>query len=118
MKILVVDDEELDLFISEKLLSLEFDAVGFTSYKDAFHWAQHNDFDIAVIDYYLGPGIFASNLLKELIAIKGQTFKAFVVSNYIDEKQTADLRISGFTDIIYKPLTLETFKSKLALYGT
>ena len=117
MKILVVDDEELDLFINKKLLSLEFDTTGFTSSKDALHWAQQHDFDVAVIDYYLGPGIFAVNLLDELIAIKGQTFKAFAVSNYVDEKQTADLRRSGFVDIIYKPLTLETFKMKLIMLG-
>lgn len=118
MKILVVDDEELDLFINQKLLSLEFDTTGFTTSKDALHWAQQNDFDIAVIDYYLGPGIFAGTLLRELIAIKGPTFKAFVVSNFVDEKQTAELRQSGFTDIIYKPLTMETFKMKLAILGT
>ena len=115
MKILVVDDEELDLFINNKLLSLEFDTAGFTSSKDAVLWAQTNDFDVAMIDYYLGPGIFAENLLRELIALKGLTFKAFVVSNYVDEKQTMDLKQAGFHEIIYKPLTLETFKMKLAM---
>lgn len=113
MKILIVDDEDLDLFINKKLLGLEFETTGFTSVKDTIGWARQNDFDVAVIDYYLGPGIFANHLLKELIAIKGPVFKAFVVSNYVDEKQTLDLKQSGFTDILYKPLTLETFKKKL-----
>lgn len=113
MKILIVDDEELDLFINKKLLGLEFETAGFTSVKDTLHWAQQNDFDVAIIDYYLGPGIYANHLLKELIAIKGSSFKAFVVSNYVDGKQTLDLRESGFMDIIYKPLTLEMFKRKL-----
>ena len=117
MKILVVDDEELDLFINKKLLSLEFDTTGFTSPKDALHWAQQNDFDIAVIDYYLENGIFAGTLLNDLIALKGPVFKAFVVTNYVDEKQTADLKQSGFTGIIHKPLTLEIFRKKLNGYG-
>jgi len=113
VKILIVDDEELDLFINKKLLSLAFETEGFTSVKDTIHWAQQNDFDVAIIDYYLGPGIYANHLLKELVAIKGPTFKAFVVSNYVDGKQALDLKESGFMDIIYKPLTLEIFKMKL-----
>ena len=114
MKILIVDDEELDLFINKKLLSLEFEAEGFTSVKDTLMWAEQNVFDVAIIDYYLGPGIFATHLLKQLVAIKGPTFKSFVVSNYVDGKQVQELREAGFTDIIYKPLTLEMFKMKLA----
>jgi CheY-like chemotaxis protein len=113
VKILIVDDEELDLFISKKLLSLEFDTVGFTSQKEAVQWADQNEFDIAVVDYYLGPGIFATDVLKQLISIKGPTFKSYVVSNYVDAKQLQDLKEAGFTDVIYKPLTLELFKSKL-----
>jgi DNA-binding response OmpR family regulator len=55
LKILIVDDEELDLFINKKLLSLEFETEGFTTLKDAVNWARQNDFDVALIDYYLGP---------------------------------------------------------------
>ena len=113
MKILIVDDEELDLFINKKLLALEFEAEGFTLVKDAIKWAQQNDFDVAVIDYYLAPGVYANHLLKELKELKGNTFRSYVVSNYIDEKQSAELRAAGFTDIIYKPLTLEMFRQKL-----
>ncbi|MBA4053746.1 MAG: hypothetical protein C0490_03455 [Marivirga sp.] len=113
MKILIVDDEELDLFINKKLLSLEFETEGFTSVKDTLTWAEGNEFDVAIIDYYLGPGIFATHMLKQLIAVKGPTFKSFVVSNYVDGKQVKELKEAGFTDIIYKPLTLEIFKTKL-----
>lgn len=109
-----MDDEELDLFINKKLLSLEFETAGFTSVNDTLKWAEQNEFDVAVIDYYLGPGIFATHLLKQLIAMKGLTFKSYVVSNYVDGKQLRELREAGFTDIIFKPLTLEMFKNKLA----
>jgi DNA-binding NtrC family response regulator len=113
VKILIVDDEELDLFINKKLLSLEFETEGFTNVKGAVGWAEQNDFDVAVIDYYLGPGIIATDLLKQLIATKGQTFRSFVVSNYVDGKQLQELKEAGFTDTINKPLTLEMFKHKL-----
>lgn len=101
------------MFINRKLLALEFEVAGFTSIKEATNWAQRNDFDVAVIDYYLAPGIFANHVLKELRAIKGNNFKSFVVSNYIDGKQSAELTAAGFTGIIYKPLTLEGFKEKV-----
>ena len=110
---MILDDEELDLFINKKLLALEFDVAGFTSIEDATNWAQQNDFDVAVIDYYLAPGIYANHFLTELKSIKGDSFKSFVVSNYVDEKQSAELKQAGFTDIIYKPLTLEGFKEKV-----
>ena len=64
-------DEELDLFINKKLLSLEFETEGFTSLKDAVNWARQNDFDVALIDYYLGPGIFANHkLLNRFSSVK------------------------------------------------
>jgi DNA-binding NarL/FixJ family response regulator len=113
VKILILDDEELDLFINKKLLALEFDVAGFTTIKEAANWAQQNDFDVAVIDYYLAPGVYANHFLMELKSIKGSDFKSFVVSNYIDEKQSAELKQAGFTGIIYKPLTLEGFKEKV-----
>jgi DNA-binding NarL/FixJ family response regulator len=114
VKILILDDEELDLFINKKLLALEFDVAGFTSIKDATNWAQQNDFDVAVIDYYLAPGVYANHFLKELKSIKGSNnFKSYVVSNYIDDKQSAELKAAGFTGVMYKPLTLEGFKEKV-----
>lgn len=114
VKVLIVDDEELDLFISSKLVSLEYDVEGFTSVKAAAAWAKVNDFDVALIDFYLGPGVFANTMLSELIALKGKSFKSFVVSNYVDDAQVSVLRNAGFDDIIYKPLTLEMLKRKLA----
>jgi DNA-binding response OmpR family regulator len=113
VKIIIVDDEQLDLFINKKLLSLEFDVEGFTSLEDALSWAQNNTFDVALIDYYLGPNLYAHNALTELKAAKGNTFKAFVLSNFVDSKQSSELRDAGFVDIIYKPLTIEAFKSKM-----
>ena len=115
MRILIIDDDELDLFINKKLLSLQYETEGFTSIQDAVGWAEQNNFDIALIDYYLGQDLFAHHALKKLIDIKGNTFEAFVLSNYVDKNQSLELIKSGFKDIIYKPLTVEVFKSTLNL---
>lgn len=113
MKILIIDDEQIDLFITKKLLGTDYDVVGFTNLPDTLGWAQNNSFDLVLIDYYLAPGVYAHDALKELIAIKVSKFKAYVLSNYVDEKQAQDLKDAGFTDIMYKPLTVEKFKEYL-----
>ncbi len=113
MKILVVDDEELDLFITSKILSLEYEVKGFTSMKESIAWARHNDFDVMLIDYYLGPGIYATTVLTEISSILKKSARPFVLSNYVDDKQVLELKNAGFEDIIYKPLTLESFRKKV-----
>ena len=115
MKILIIDDEELDLFINKKLLGLEYQTEGFSSIEDAVQWASTHDFDIALIDYYLGHNIYAHNALEKLTKVKSKNFEAFVLSNFVDQRQSEELIKAGFKNIIYKPLTVETFKSVLNL---
>ena len=111
---MVVDDEKLDLFISKKLLSLEYQVEGFTSPAEAVQWAKDSSFDVAVVDYYLGQNLYAHTVLKELLDAKGKTFKAFVLSNFVDDKQIQELKAAGFSEIIYKPLTLEKFRTVIS----
>lgn len=115
MKILIVDDEQLDLFISKKLLSIEHQVEGFTSIPEAANWAKDNPFDVLLSDYYLGTGLHAPDVLKAITAVKGKTFKAFVLSNHIDDKQTEELKKAGFDSMIEKPLSLEKFKTVVGL---
>ena len=93
---------------------MEFQVEGFTSLQDSLDWARQHNFDVVLIDYYLGTGLFAHHVLKELFALKGKTFKAFVLSNHVDDQQARELRDAGFASIIYKPITLEKFKEAVA----
>lgn len=113
MKILIVDDEQLDLFINKKLLSLEYEVEGFTDVDDTVKWARDNSFDVLLCDFYLDKGLTAHNVLKAITTIKEKTFKAFVLSNHIDKKQAQDLVTAGFDGIIEKPLTLDQFRSQI-----
>lgn len=113
MKILIVDDEQLDLFITKRLLGLQYECEGFTSLAEAVTWASSNPFDILVSDYYLGNGIHAQDVLKQISAVKPTGFRSFVLSNHIDEQQASDLRKSGFAGIIEKPVTVEKFNAML-----
>lgn len=112
VKILLVDDEPLDLFIAKKQLSLEFDVTAFSTSAEAVTWAKSNEFDIALIDYYLGPDL-GSEVLKELVAAKGKIFKAFLLTNFVDPQQVLALKAEGFDDVIFKPLNPDKLKSHL-----
>ena len=113
MKLLVIDDEKLDLFIASKLLQEEFEVTGFTSPTEAFSWATTNSFDIAIIDYYLDNGILGVNVLKELRQKKGKAFKAILLTNHVEDDQLAQLKESGFDNIIYKPVSLQKVNDAL-----
>ncbi|MFD0999606.1 response regulator [Ohtaekwangia kribbensis] len=115
MKILLIDDEQLDVFIAQKLLSLEFDTTGIASYGQALQWAKENHFDVVLIDYYLEDGKLGKDMLRELLAIKGKAFKPYLLTNYVDGQEYEGLKRDGFLAIIEKPLTLEKFKQQLQL---
>jgi CheY-like chemotaxis protein len=115
MKILIVDDENLDLFISKRILGSEFQIEGFTSLSEALEWAKHNSFDILVSDYYLGKGQHALDVFKALTDLKGKTFKAYVLTNYIDDGKIAELKQAGYDGIIDKPIVMEKFKKAVGL---
>ena len=109
MKILIIDDESLDLFVAKRLLSLEFEVEGFTTLEEALTWASTNSFDVALIDYYITPTVLAHDALKALRTLRGNTFKAFTLSNYVDSQQVSQLKEAGFDDVIFKPLTERLF---------
>ena len=115
MKILIVDDEPVELFISKRFLGMEFQVEGFNSVPEAIQWAKNNSFDVLVSDFNLAPNVFAHDLLKSLLEIKGSVFKAYVLTNHVDDNQAATLRAAGFHNIIEKPLSLEKFKAATGL---
>jgi DNA-binding NtrC family response regulator len=114
VKILLVDDEQLDLFITKKLLGLEFEVEGFTSVADAVKWAATNQFDVLVSDYYLADGLSAKDVIKQISEFKPRDYKAYVLSSHVDEDQTKELKALGFSSMIEKPVSLEKFKAALS----
>ena len=116
MKILIVDDEALDLFIAKTLLQTEFEVEGFTTLNECVAWAANNEFDAVLIDYYLDTDTFASDVLIALQKVKSSPIRnAFVLSSYVDSKQFNDLRKAGFEDVINKPISLNVVRAKLGV---
>ena len=113
MKLLIIDDEKLDLFIATKLLQDEFEVKGFTSPREALSWAADHDFDVAIIDYYLDDGVIGLDILKELRAKKGDQVKAILLTNHVEDDQAEHMKAQGFYNIIFKPVSLDKVKSAL-----
>lgn len=115
MQVLLIDDEPLELFLSKRFLGTNHRVEGFGTLPEALEWAKANSFDILVSDYYLGGNVHATNVLQELMALKGKTFKSFVLTNYVDADKTKELKAAGYDAVIEKPLTLEKFNSVAGL---
>ena len=90
---------------------MEFKAEGFKTLPEALEWAKSNPFDVLISDFYLDNQVSASDVLNALRELKGNIFKSFVLTNYVDETRKAELKKAGFDGIIEKPLTVEKFKS-------
>lgn len=114
MQILVVDDEPFELFISLRILRMEYQAEGFNTLPEALEWARHNTFDILVSDYYLKDHQSAHDVLKAMREAKGNTFKSIVVTNYVENDKLSELKGAGFDGVIEKPLSLDNFKEALS----
>lgn len=114
MKILIVDDESLDLFIAKTTLGSEYQVEGFTSVDEAVKWAGNHSFDAVLIDYYLEPGTNAPEALAALRkACKDPIRNAFVLSSYVDHSQLRSLTDAGFSGVIGKPVSLDAVRARI-----
>lgn len=113
MKILLVDDDSLEIFLSLKILRMEFQAEGFKTLPEALTWARSNEFDLLVSDNYITNNVQAADVLKALIEVKGKTFKSVVLTNHADDQMKAAILAAGFDGIIDKPLSLDKLKEAI-----
>jgi CheY-like chemotaxis protein len=115
MKILLVDDDSLEIFLALKILRMEFQAEAFKTVSEAVEWAKINDFDVLLSDNYVANNVQAADVLNALVAIKGKTFKSVVLTNHVDDQITATILAAGFDGIIDKPLSLDKLKKAAGL---
>ena len=114
MKILLVDDDSLEIFLSLKILRMEFQAEGFKSLPEAITWAKSNEFDVLVSDNYISNNVQAADVLKAMIEVKGKTFKSVVLTNHADDQMKTTIFRAGFDGIIDKPLSLDKLKAAIS----
>jgi PAS domain S-box-containing protein len=104
VKILLVDDDEDDYFLTREYLSdldsWNFEIVWSSTYSQALELLQNGDFDICLFDYFLGEktGI---NLLEEAISIELEQ-PIILLTGKGDTKIAVDALRMGAADYLIK----------------
>ena len=113
MKVLVVDDNMLNIKVAERALSqLNFTIESALSGKEAIEKVKSNKYDIILLDIMM-PEMSGETTFKELQKIKD--FKTPVVALTADAVQGAKDKYlkEGFNGYIAKPFTRDQIKEKL-----
>ena len=119
VKILVVDDNEINRMLAKKLLSkFDFNVVTVDSGLKAIELLKSKDFDVVLMDIHM-PGMSGYETAQSLRAMDDIYFKevpiiALTASIMMDELKT--IRDFGMTDYQIKPFKSEELFQKISKY--
>jgi len=117
-KILVMDDEEMILKVTSKMLkTIGFSVDTATDGKKAIEMYKQsmddgNPFDIIIMDLTIPGGMGGIETIKELLLIDPHV-KAIVSSGYAENQTSASYADHGFIDIISKPYDIKRLQNIL-----
>jgi DNA-binding NtrC family response regulator len=109
MRILIIDEDEISLYITQKVLCPEFEVNGFHSIDEAKNWAKDNHFDILLANYTVYRDPLPVHAIKELKDINGGKFHSVIATTYIDPAQADQLLEKGYSNIFMKPISKAAF---------
>jgi two-component system OmpR family response regulator len=114
-RILIADDDPVSLrFLATALIQLDCEVVAIADGDDARSIPDSTAFDLLLLDRCM-PDISGVELLFMLRA-RGIAAPAVATSAEIDARIAADLRESGFADVMQKPVSLARLESILRPY--
>ncbi|RAV99997.1 response regulator [Pseudochryseolinea flava] len=116
MRILVVEDQQVDRLIIKKQLSPAFDVTTLSSAIEAKVFARNNTFDVALLNVFLQEDMDGLELLKDLEVISAQSFLALAISAHVDDSRCQRLLNSGFKALLPKPFEREEFERLVAVF--
>jgi CheY-like chemotaxis protein len=108
MKVLVVDDEELNLSLSVRFLEkMGFDLTTADNGKDAFESCKNQDFDLIFMDVRMPimNGFEATKNIKKIKNIIIIAFTTYSINDILKDYEDA-----GFDGILQKPVSEKNFK--------
>lgn len=117
MKILVVEDQQVDRLIIKKQLSPDFSVTTLSSAQEAKIFARSNLFDVAVLNVFLQEDMDGLELLNDLASITKRSFLALAITAHVDESRAQRLLRSGFKALLPKPFDREEFDRLVLMFG-
>ena len=117
-KILIVDDNELNLFVAEKLLQQIWPLAQLTTVnngRDAIALAESNYYDVVLLDLSMPEmdGFEVINSLRFSLTAKNKAIKVIALSAFVDKKLQERCFATGFDDYMSKPFKKEELAEKI-----
>jgi DNA-binding response OmpR family regulator len=110
-KVLIVDDDPLSIFLSERLLKSQFQVTSVLNGEDAVKTASEIHFDAILVDINLGNlgmnGIRVMQIIRSG-NVNGSSFISAFTSFSHNKKWYLD---QGFDEVFIKPMTAEIIAS-------
>ena len=113
MKVLVVEDREIDRLILKTELEPHFDVFFGRTSQEALGLALNQHFDVALINVMLQEDMEAATLLPKLQHLAEYPFIAIALTSHLDEPRIRTLMATGFQHILYKPFDKKVFEQVL-----
>jgi DNA-binding response OmpR family regulator len=105
MRILLIDEDDVSVFLHERMLAPEFQVFGHRSLDAAKNWSLDNEFDVLMVDYSLYDETFPIHVIRELQSVAGKKFRAVICASYIDRNREILLVSAGYQKVFLKPLS-------------
>jgi CheY-like chemotaxis protein len=110
-KILVVDDDSVQLEVSNSLLSnLGYDVLTINSGEKALDILREETIDLLVLDMVMPPGMDGAETYRRALEINPNQ-KAIIISGYAETERVDYAKKLGIGSYIRKPLTLRAIAS-------
>jgi CheY-like chemotaxis protein len=114
LNILIVDDDEFSIFLSEALFKEHFNITGVRNGHDALEAVENNEFDLVLMDINLGDlnmdGIRTMRMMRN--RRKSRALKIVAITAFANSKEFYVNH--GFNDLFVKPLLEESHVKKIA----
>jgi CheY-like chemotaxis protein len=107
-KILVVDDDQMQRDVTSRLLTkLGYSVTVVESGEKAVDIIRREQFDLAVLDMIMPPGIDGAETYKRAVALQPK-LRAVIISGYAEASRVEEAQGLGAGQFVRKPLTLKT----------
>lgn len=114
IRVLLVEDDEVSIYVMEKILSKYFRVIVARNGIEAIHLAHRDHFDVVLLDIQLGHSMDGTEVLEELRKDSNhQDSKIFAITGMaLPEDRDYYLNL-GFDEFFAKPLNHHDLAAKI-----